>query len=360
MKRVLPLILVISLLFTFTPTHASNISSEIVNQISRSLSFIEPEKELYGLKNVNFEKIQIGRPINAYEVINGSPNLMTFNFYPLFENENLVALALVNRQENGKTSVQISVELVEQLKKYSNISDSIAMIYDAYGCYIFVNNHFTQIAKSDKTVSYRDSVKQFENSSYFKNSITRSKVVPTTAITRINFYSSSYPVILMDVPMYQQNTTTTSNLCWAYSVASIGNYKTLQNKDAVDIAKGWFGSTNYNRPNSLQNSITALDDEYSISYSEQSWITLNQIYQDLSNDYPLLGVWGIDGQIFNPAQPGHMTVIRGMSYDLNVISLMNPAWPYYGFVNYNDAKETYAYTSSNNGLLYYLVGYGKK
>ena len=89
--------LIIAVATFVQPVHAIyNDDSRIYSEIEAALLRIAPEKEFYGLGEVDFSTLSIGRDIPAYEVIDSELKQISMRFYPILdETATPVALATV-------------------------------------------------------------------------------------------------------------------------------------------------------------------------------------------------------------------------------------------------------------------------
>ena len=138
-------------MFAFTvPAFAekSDIDRSILDSINRTLNFIEPEKELYGLEDVDFTALSVGAPIMVYEYSDDDVLPLDICIYPLIYNESLVALAFLQPTEN---IVNIITNMVDEIAKHVSPYDDFALIYDNIGCYLYIYAGYTYKLSSEYT-----------------------------------------------------------------------------------------------------------------------------------------------------------------------------------------------------------------
>ncbi len=93
---------------------------EVVDNVSNVLNAIEEQKGIFGLDGVDFSVLYLGNEIPAYELkSSGSVRIDRIQYYPVLEQQNWVATAIVSYDEFGKMNVQISKSYVETYNKKS-------------------------------------------------------------------------------------------------------------------------------------------------------------------------------------------------------------------------------------------------
>lgn len=98
----------------------------------RILASVEPEKENYGLEDIDFSSVEIGSEIPAYKVENGQLVNANIRLIPLFFNGEFVSLFYIANLPNGKIFVQLSNELVSTITENID-ANPLAIICDDVG-----------------------------------------------------------------------------------------------------------------------------------------------------------------------------------------------------------------------------------
>lgn len=140
-KKLLSLVMAIAILcVTSVPAFASSTfnckDDNVEEKMLKLLLSIEHEKEMYGLGSVDFSSVTIGEGIPTYKVKDGTLALADISFIPILSGGEVVSLFYVADIPNIGVYVQLSCELVESLKQFSDNTD-IAIIYDDTGAYVY-------------------------------------------------------------------------------------------------------------------------------------------------------------------------------------------------------------------------------
>ena len=140
-----------------------------------------------------------------------------------------------------------------------------------------------------------------------------------------------------------------SNICWAASVACIGNYLTSSSYTAVDVAKTVYG-TNFNQTASAETALGALKNIYGVGYTYHVSVPSDDtIYNNLSKGYPIYSLWSY-------SSGNHATVIRGVLTN-SYVMVMDPE---FGFTTAWKNSGVYSYVSGYSGVTLELFAYGSK
>lgn len=357
MRKAIALIMVFLCLACIAPVNAVGSSEqEVRNAINETLSLIEPEKAAYGLGAANFGNLAIGSPVTAYEYKNGGYSKLNFTLYPLLNGSNLMAFAIVQKFGPGDVTAQIDVELSREINAKNLMNKEIAIVYDEDACYAATDDGFVLLRVSDIETPSRDKITSLSatSSSLVKNSLSSKFSLGYHAYSSVHQNGSRtiQSTIHLNVPIITQ-TPATDQICWACCVASIARYKTNNSTiSEVDIAKSVHGSY-YNIGAPIETAVGKLGELTGFIYSVYDYPpSTNTIYNILDGDNPIYSSW------VNMTESGrHATVIRGVSDTLQVISLMNPTFSTYVYVNWSSTYNTYAYVSSLSANTFVLDYY---
>lgn len=179
--------------------------------------------------------------------------------------------------------------------------------------------------------------------------VARDFLIPASYIGVQPAYDATYPPITLPTPTVMQ---IADRICWAASVASIGNYRTSNNYTAQYVAQQHFG-TDYNQYGNLSLSMDMLRSIYGVSYqfySNYETIDDDKIYRNLSEGYPLFGRWETG------STAKHQTVIRGLNVTLGRLYLMDPE---IGYVQASKQGGNYSYVGASGNTLTFM-GYASK
>ncbi len=157
----------------------------------------------------------------------------------------------------------------------------------------------------------------------------------------------------MSVYKYNQGTT---SLCWAYSVASIGN--TLWGSEkytGIQVAQNLFGTSNYNKGANTTQAMQMLNSLYYYQYGiSTSTLAESTAYDFINAGYPIyLKLY------CSSSDSAHAVVLRAINTSTHYFSIMNPGHgTYEGFTNssgnYAISYNYKTFTLENWGYYYYL------
>ena len=232
-KKILALFLVAAVaLYTTIPVSATNTTrTTSASDLSQSalfdvLHYVETQKAQFGLENVNFSTLSIGNPIQTYEYTStGLQQLQPI--YPILDGNKIVMIA----QNTADGNCQISTGLANKLN--DSYPNSIAVIYDCDGAYLFDGTIFTQIYENTEAIQSREALSDLTSSDNVDSFSLDSEVTMFNSNTitltdlndasPLNYASSSNRSVIYscDVDFVLQET---GNTCWAACVACISNY----------------------------------------------------------------------------------------------------------------------------------------
>lgn len=353
---ILALLISISLPFSVLAASSQNVNFFPKDKIISSLNYIEPNKELYGLAGVDFYSLSIGNPILAYEYANKQVNLLDFYLYPLLENNNLVAFALIDQQTN---SVQITTSLVNEIATFLDKNKTFALIYDDQSCYAYSDGGLQVLTKSELKDSRRNTIDTKDIKGLLKNV----KINSYSPKDQLEYYSTfnnaninlidaanasnaASQYISCSVSYVTQNPP--SNYCWASSMACIGNYIKNKSYTGIQVAQYVYGSTNYNQGATPDIAINALYGLYNIAYVYNGSVPSDStIVSNLTWGHPLYSTWSW-------TSGSHACVISGINALSGYITVMDPES---GFVSASTNGSTYTYISVHSAVRLTLYGY---
>lgn len=342
-KKFFCIALVTILLFIFPlSVFGADLKNDENMNIVEGLRHIESQKDKMGLENVDFSKLKRGNCIYAYNYYKNGL-IKTRDIYPLFYNDELVALAF-KINNNGVTSYQITTALVKQLNSKKIANKSFALVYDKNGCYLYADGTISLLARSSIISADRKDVETERIQSDFDN-ITLTK---TNQLISLNYSSNdslrTSSNILCSVGFVSQNPT--SYMCWAASIACIVNCVKGRSLTAIDVAKKEYGNVNYNRTLPIGDEQGILRWTYFTIYTYNNYIpSENTMVNNFTNGYPIFGTFHVSNSIFT-----HAIVLYGINIFSCTLYFMDPE---YGFgVIYYASSSSYSYVSaySNNTL----------
>lgn len=336
------------------------------NALFDALDYVEAQKDFLGLEHVDFSGLFIGTPISVYEYLETGIEECG-SVYPLLYNGEVVALAQYSRN----TGLQISVDvLANKLNDY--LDDSISLIYDANGAFVYNGEMLSQYAEfTDQAGTRADIVGDLQLYSSLSNATNTMDSVfhmesDTVSLTEVGEavplgYTPSAartPYYLCDVDLVLQGTD--GNICWAACIACIVNYKNGRSYTAAQMARNIAirlgeSGTNYN----VSRDWPYYDDYlayYGLNYSYESSAKPNQLFvvTQIANDNPFITKYVQKDASGNLQNDSHAVVVCGADVMSDYITLMDPDS---GFYTVSESNGNYDYIASNNWHLYTGIGY---
>lgn len=309
-KKILSALLILAILLPSILTVSASRTNMPLSQSERvllidALSEIEPQKDAWGLANVDFTNLNVGLPIQTYNYVEGTLE-SSHVMYPLTVDDRLVLWAI---PIGGQ--FQITNGLASEVNTAIDFNTPLALIYDASNAYIYSDQYFSHLKHFDQEIDSRGVL----------NTNTRLTVegINTISLSQKAFlgYEKTNNDMHRAIPMnYSCNVSYVTqhpynNLCWAASVACIVNHVNGTSLDAVTVAKRYFGNTDFNRDIGEDN-LTEKIQGYGLSYYQActGGNFDNKIIDSILADNPV-------GAVFDVINgPYHAGVI----YSINVIS----------------------------------------
>ncbi|MBM6669003.1 C39 family peptidase [Lacrimispora saccharolytica] len=291
------------------------------------------------------QEILLGEEIYSYEYVNGNVEKMDYHVYPIFINGTLSMFAYRVPNENGEYDIQLTEALVDELRA-SNSGEEIALLYDAKHCFMVTKNTMTPLVEFSQIVDDRDRVESDDitrDQMEFNVLHASDTLSPQESVSQRSTKASKS----LSVPFVSQNPP--SSICWAASMACIGNYLNSASYSAQTVAQKVYGS-NWNRGATISTAVNALRSTYGISYAVGAGRpSLSKIELNINSGYPVYSTWSYSGG-------SHATVIRGYT-SVSSIYVMDPE---FGFTTATNKLSGFQYVSGYSGVTLTLSGYASK
>ena len=235
MRKFLSFFLVASMFFASIPTIVSAedvnnieveykyydeiITSDIVERIEDMLSQAR-QTSRFGLSD--FETLEIGTRLNSYVLRDGVQLLEDIYYYPIMNNGNIVSIITVYG-EKGSHSISLGANFAERLQAFLQNNESVAMLHMGDNLYAVspfdkvVVQSFPGATNPEEVQFIPFSLNQMLDFAEVDTLIN----IDMVSVDKQNL-SRNY-VVRLNVPSKLQGNT---NLCWAASVASVGQYHT--------------------------------------------------------------------------------------------------------------------------------------
>lgn len=345
-RRFLSVVLVLSICFSMNfKVFANNTMNSAVNvKIIEALRNIEPIKADMGLGDVNFEDIAVSEPVHAYNYMSNGIIESNILYYPLKVNGELVAWAIAN--ETGETAFyQISRWFVDEVNDIVDSNTQFVFVFDCDSSYLYDGTHVHILKRSLEAVEDRGVL----TSSADLASNLRVHLSDMRCTEQLGYSS---PIATRALTVYKLNITHVTQqpnkkICWAAASACIYNYVKGDYLSAADVARAYYGSSDFNRY--ISNEISVLNGVLGLSYTKRSQTaSADNILYNVQNGYPIFGVFSTGGSVY------HDIVIYGINTSNNVIYIMDP-WETSAATGMLTGSfvtnKGYQYTSPNNNTL---------
>lgn len=326
---------------------AEDIEIPSEDQLSLLLGRVADTPEILGFESTDIGTFSIGESIPTYEYVNGSLVHTSFYMYPIFSNGNLLFFAIeIFGEGSGDVSWQLTPCYVDDISKYENSAEPIALIYDTSNCYIVSDDSANLIYTFCEPVSNRS---EFTDETQVcavvaASGISQGEVIASQTITSI---TAKAGVMLNKVPFIGQSPF--KNLCWAASVAMVGQYKTGSKQLVSYIAQQVYPIGNFDLTLDLTGTRGILNKIYSIgynNYSESAVPSDDLMTRNLANSNPLITRW-------SGSSKSHCMVIRGIESSPASVYIVDPE---VGYATVQKKSGKYQYVGKNGGT-FTLGGY---
>lgn len=226
-------------------------------------------------------------------------------------------------------------ELSKEVTASGLFEEEIALLYDKEDAYIITKETSRVLYNYGYSIETRDVF--VEDNNYARNDVVYTKLSKVACLDyrpNMTRASSAY----LSVPMVYQGENT--DICWAASMACIGNYLTSSNYSAEDVARAYYGNEDWNRGATTSQAVAALYQVYNVEYEKRENVPSDTVlYSNLLEGYPIYAYWDANGL-------KHATVIRGIVTG-SYIQIMNPASSF--MVAYKSG-DTYTYVGVNSSV----------
>lgn len=279
-------------------------------EIASCLGYVESQKELWGIGDVNFEDLYLGEAVQTYEYLADgfSPCV---SMYPLICGDDIVLWAI----ETGE-SYQITTELTYSISDYIDADTEFSIVYAADGSYLYTGGEFVLLSEYGGD-SNREALCGDESG----GGLTLSSISESEPLNYCGIEAHAANTLYdCDVDCIAQQY---NNLCWAASCASILNYVCGTNYTAVSLAQSHFGSTVLDEFNQgiYPDEVSEILASYGgIAYTYKSVApSALVVLKNIKADYPIYGGFRNANNTFS-----HGCVIYGINTSTETFFIMDP------------------------------------
>ncbi len=326
MKRVTSMLLCLLMLFSISAFALPNpsSSSETVESdsaleyaqihLSNTLPFLKEDELSFLPEDAS---VSLGSKIAMYD---STLTPLPYSAYPVFYENDVIAIATVTEDEFGEKNFQIGVQFANELSDFiqEEENNQIAVIVEEDSiCLINSQNESVMISNSETSNVPSSSALPNGSANLSTSVISPSVSVSAALVTRSGTDSGTVPV------KYVSQGGRNSKLCWAACMASIVNYYKGTNHSASQVAYAVGGDYDGQKLNDVAYWYNA---HYGIvanqSYSKLSYDT---VYNNASNGKPIHASCKNLTDTSDNAL-GHDVVVRGCYISNSVVyyRIMNP------------------------------------
>ncbi|MEA4920300.1 MAG: papain-like cysteine protease family protein [Clostridiaceae bacterium] len=364
-KKIMCLCFAVVFVFSISvPVFAENVSSSAVTVFEEQVSslthdvlkFMEPEKELYGLGDIDFSSLFIGEEIPAY-ILTDAGMIVETNilYFPIMSDNIWVATSIVSYDSAGEMNVQISTEYAKAYEAVDTFSTEVALLFDNNAAYIYTDTGVTQAAISPNEISGRVSIKDYDAT---LTPMTAPLSSQRTLSVRVDSERNSRTTRSFDnqkylsVPGVRQ--AAGSLQCWAASIASIRGY--YGTTTSIDNVYNFSGITKYLGANIYTAADVLEDYGFNLTWywnGSFNWYQLRtEIYY---NESPFFVACSYSNS------SGHAVVLRGYYVyenisQVGIISYMDPVTGNYAASSVATDGDFY-YVPSGSSSQYTMNGF---
>ncbi|MBQ2865278.1 MAG: hypothetical protein IJE90_02005 [Clostridia bacterium] len=297
-------------------------------KIIDALHRVIPIKSDIGLGDLNFEQLEIGEVLKAYEYADDH-FIELRDIYPLFYNGELVALA--NQLSTG--SFNISTSMVQAIKNTD--TPYAAIIYDANSCWLYDGIEFTQMLECSQVVEWRGNLSTEKSVSTAKSSNIQlcnmqrfNSLGYTTDVKAKNNNRSINSYYSCPITYVTQHLSgQTSKICWAATIACIKNYIDGTNYTAVDVARAKFGD-NYNQGATNIEVQDHMRNTYNLYYTYHDAVPSDVVIaSNLEQDKPIVARFSVTRIGATTPSSYHMMPLYIIDLSNEYIKVMDPDMP---------------------------------
>lgn len=347
--------LLVTVLMTSTCLNASfaaaiDNQSLIYREIEKSFSAIIPEKEYYGLGNVDMGNLSIGEKIPTYEVVDRNLEPTSVSLYPIFDNTGVIVIVAATSTINGEIIVSLSQTFVDTLRLLAPGSQ-ISIIYDKNNAYLLNDSTLTKLTE----YPYENHLNRDNIETLTENSLASLHGTALSANKSLSVANLPKPYggegdeeIYLSVPKKTQPSG--SLICWAACCASIISYIYNHNYDTEWMAEQYGSMAGEDTEDVLK----FINNFFTVDYKYSCTNDYINIWTSLCADKPVYGGF----QNLNNSENAHALVIRGISY-WSVFSVMDPDTGIYatGTINGSGGWTSFNYLMARTGDKYFLWEY---
>lgn len=307
------------------------------------LASIYGESEAYGISKEDYVDIALGSQIQTFDLVDGELEPTEVAVFPLYSGDSLIAFITSFYVENTLESM-ISTDYVDEITSSLDEDDAYALVYDCNGVQLVSSYGIDTIQE----YAYDDNLSDLDdcNIQEISASIDMTTVNIVSEVIEIEGVDATIQGtargsgnVNLSVPKYNQGST---KLCWAYTVASIGNFLSSNVQyTGIEVAKELHGD-DYNHGADTNDALDVLDYLYGYYYDyKTSTLTESKLFDILDAGYPVYAYYT------SSLGGAHAVVLRAINTSSHYFSIMNPGnGLYQGFTN-TSGNYTITYNSKS-------------
>lgn len=216
--------------------------------IADVLGAVEISKSEYGLGDVDFASLTLGKEIPSYELTeNGLIRINDIHYFPILFNNEWVATAVISYSVYGDMNIELSAKYTGDYSMLKNsivsnksrASTGVALVFDSTNAYLYLDDE-SIVVESFQEFKDRASMNTYPES-----------VCPATVqviaqrdieTSHLELTRGSDEMVSLNITAIQQ---TTQYTCWAASVAMILNYRGTSATESSVVSASGVGWSSY-------------------------------------------------------------------------------------------------------------------
>ena len=364
MKKIMTCVITIILCLTlsipsFAATNSNELSSNtfsFIEAVERGvadvLGVVELQKADYGLTDVDFSALSLGREIPSYELTEkGLTRINDIHYFPIIYSNDWIATAIVSYSIYGDMNIGLSVKYAADYSvlknsinsRRSNDHDGAALVFDSTNAYLYLGDN-SIIVESFQEYQDRASMDTYSG----LVSPETAKVITQRNIAVTHLESTRGMASLNISPITQP----TNYTCWAASVAMILNYRgTFATVGSVLMAANVSMYTYQSAAQCsylISNSFGYSCGTYGLPYGYYYSLKIADLTTELTGlSSPLFAG-------FSSGSVGHAVVVKGY-VDLGGTPTMTYIDPADGYIKASTVPSSGAVTITNGGSTHGLA-----
>ena len=329
----------------------------VERKVADVLEAVELQKEDFGLSNVDFSVLSLGKEIPPYELTeSGLVRMDDVHYFPILCDDSWVATAVVSYSVYGDMNIEVSAKYADDysvlreadVSRKSNSVSGVALVFDSTKAYLYSENG-SILVESFQEISGRESI---ETSHGLINPTTVQVIAQNPInVTQLTPTRDSENFVSLNISSITQPTNYT---CWAASTAMLLNYR--GESETVSSVASAAGVNLYTYRSAAQCAALISDPIDGYGYPCGTWGASYGYYYSLTLDNLVTELYTLSSPLFagfSSGSVGHAVVVKGY-VNLSGSPTMTYIDPADGYIKATSVPSngavTITYGGSSHGL----------